>query len=58
MMADPSGAPRAVSNAARGAPNAHRVHSSCDRCRSRKTKVRKRISVTIDAKTLSEIVVH
>ncbi|KAH5036335.1 hypothetical protein HBI62_036200 [Parastagonospora nodorum] len=36
-MADISAAPRAVSNVAR-APNAHRVHSSCDRCRSRKTK--------------------
>ncbi|KAL6707124.1 hypothetical protein ACN47E_004876 [Coniothyrium glycines] len=38
-MADSSVAPPRPSAAAHNrAPNAHRVHSSCDRCRSRKTK--------------------
>jgi len=55
-MADVSGAPRALANSAR-APNAHRVHSSCDRCRSRKTKVSKSRS-KVDAKALKKIVVY
>jgi hypothetical protein len=40
-MAESSAAPlrTPVVASSNRAPNAHRVHSSCDRCRSRKTKV-------------------
>lgn len=55
FTADMSAAPRPPANASR-APNGHRVHSSCDRCRSRKTKVSQMIFALHRQDTLIHVV--